>query len=145
MLGWLGCSPGLLLQTTVPGVVVTTATSSRGERMLHVLNPTGYVARVQVDVGDPTGPLNRPLVVPPRTGRMLGIGLELPTGGTIVSSNAEVAGLAANRIRFTPGLGDRTEVWLRTERSVTGGTTRTEGDLTVITGPADADLVVTLH
>ena len=74
---------------------------------------------------------------------MLGLGLELPSGETIVSSNAEVAELTNARIRFSPGLGERTEVWLRTDRRVTGPSTRTEGDLTVVTGPAGADLVVT--
>ena len=51
---------------------------------------------------------------------MLGLGLLLPGGGTIVSSNAEVAELAEDRIRFSPGLGGRTEVWLRTDRRVGG-------------------------
>ena len=143
MLGWLGSTPGLRLRTSVPGVVVTTGASPRGERMLHMLNPTGYPATVQVDVGDPTGLLDQPLVLPARTGRMLGLGLELPSGGTIVSSNAEIAELADAWIRFSPGLGERTEVWLRTDRRVTGPGTRTEGDLTVVTGPAGADLVVT--
>ena len=97
---------------------------------------------IQVDVDDPTGLLDQPLAVPARTGRMLGLGLRLPGGGTIVSSNAEVAELADDRFRFSPGLGDRTEVWLRTDRTVTGADTRTEGELTVVTGPAGADLVL---
>jgi beta-galactosidase len=143
MVGWLGSTPGLRLRTSVPGVVVSTGASPRGERMLHVLNPTGYPATLLVDVGDPTGLLDQPLVLPARTGRMLGLSLELPGGGTIVSSNAEVAELAGDRIRFSPGLGERTEVWLRTDRRVAGPGRRTEGDLTVLTGPAGADLVVT--
>ena len=81
LLGLLGCQPGLRLRTTVPGVVVTTGITSRGERMLHVLNPTPYAATVQVEAGDPSGLLDRPLLVPARTGRMLGLGLELPGGG----------------------------------------------------------------
>ena len=142
LLSRLGCSPGLRLRTSVPGVVVTTGVTPRGERMLHVLNPTGYAATVQVDVNDPTGLLDQPLAIPARTGRMLGLGLQLPGGGTIVSSNAEIAELADGRLRFSPGLGDRTEVWLRTDRTVTGADTRTEGELTVVTGPAGADLVI---
>lgn len=106
---WLGSSPGLRLRTSVPGVVVTTGASPAGARMLHVLNPTGYAATVRVHVGDPTGLLDRPLSVPPRTGRMLGLGLGLPGGGTIVSSNAEVTQVDEGGIRFSPGLGDRTE------------------------------------
>ena len=93
---------------------------------------------------DPTGLLNQLLAIPARTGRMLGLGLQLPGGGTIVSSNAEIAELADGRLRFSAGLGDRTEVWLRTNRTVTGADTRTEGELTVVTGPANADLVIEL-
>ena len=100
--------------------------------MLHLLNPTCYAATVHVDVGDPTGLLDRPLTLPARTGRMLGLGVELPGGGTIVSSNAEVAELADDRIRFSSGMGKRTEVWLRTERRVGGTDGRTEGDLTLL-------------
>ena len=123
----------------MPGVVVTTGVTPRGERMLHVLNPTGYAATIQVDVDDPTGLLNQPLAVPARTGAMLGLGLRLPGGGTIVSSNAEVAELAQDRIRFAPGLGRDTEVWLRTDRTVIA-TQPGRGRLTVITGPAGAAL-----
>ena len=142
LLDRLGCSPGLRLRTSVPGVVVTTGATPRGERMLHVLNPTGYAATIQVDVNDPTGLLDQRLAIPARTGRMLGLGLQLPGGGTIVSSNAEIAELADDRLRFSAGLGDRTEVWLRTDRTVTGADIRTDGELTVVTGPANADLVI---
>lgn len=142
LLDWLGSPPGLRLRTSVPGVVVTTTLTPRGERMLHLLNPTGYPATLQVDLGDPTGMLDQPLLLPARTGRMLGLGLELPGGGTIVSSNAEVAGVTGDRVRFSPGRGERTEVWLRTDRKVSGGATRTEHDLTVLTGPPGADLLV---
>jgi beta-galactosidase len=144
LLGWLGSPPALRLRNTVPGVVVTTGARPSGGRMVHVLNPTGYAATVQVDVGDPTGVLDRPLLLPARTGRMLALGLELPGGGTIVSSNAEVAELSHHRIRFAPGLGERTEVWLRTERTVRSRDTRIEGDLTLVSGPAGQDLVVEL-
>jgi beta-galactosidase len=142
LLGRLDCEPGLRLRTSVPGVVVTTGVTTRGERMLHVLNPTGYAATVQVDMSDPTGLLDQPLAIPARTGRMLGLGLRLPNGGAIVSSNAEIAELADGRLRFLAGLGDRTEVWLRTDHTVTGADVRTEGELTVVTGPAGADLAI---
>ncbi len=75
IVGWLGSAPGLRLRTSVPGVVVTTGVTPRGERMLHVLNPTGYAATIQVDIDDPTGLLSQPLAVPARTGAMLGLGL----------------------------------------------------------------------
>lgn len=132
--GWLGTTAGLALQTSVPGIVVTTTITPRGERLLHVLNPTGYAARVRVAVADPAGLLDRPLTVPARTGRMLGLGLELPGGGTIVSSNAEVTELGVDHVVFGPGLGAETVVWLRTDRTVrTSATTRVEGDVITIT------------
>ena len=143
IVGWLGSAPGLRLRTSVPGVVVTTGVTPRGERMLHVLNPTGYAATIQVDVDDPTGLLSQPLAVPARTGAMLGLGLQLPGGGTIVASNAEVAELAEDRLRFAPGLGRETQVWLRTDRTVIATQTRVEGELTVITGPAGDALDIT--
>ncbi len=144
LLAWLGTTAGLRLRTSVPGVVVTTGATPRGERILHVLNPTGYTAVVQVDVGDPTGLLDRPLLLPARTGRMLGLGLQLDNDTTIVSSNAELAAAHDDQLRFLPGLGERTEIWLRTDRPVSGGEVRRERELTVITGPATADLVIAL-
>lgn len=144
VLGWLGSAPGLRLRTSVSGVLVSSTRTPRGERLLHLVNPTGYPATVQVDVGDPTGLLDRPLTLPARTGRMLGLGLQLPGGGTIVSSNAEVAEVTPDRLRFSPGLGSRTEVWLRTDRRVSAPTVRRSGELTLVSGPAGADLVVAL-
>ncbi len=143
MLEHLGSPPGLRLRTTVPGVVVTTGRSPRGERMLHLLNPTGYASIVDVDVDDRTGLLNQPLLLPARTGRMLGLGLRLPGGGEIVSSNAEITAVDLDQLRFSPGLQNGTEVWLRTDRAVTNPRTRTEGNLTVVTAPPGEDLLVT--
>ncbi len=80
------------------------------------------VADVDAEIADDQ--LNQPLAVPARTSAMHGLGLRLPDGGTIVSSNAEVAEQAQDRIRFAPGPGRDTEVWLRTERTVIA--TRTE-------------------
>ena len=127
----------------MPGVVVTTAVSPRGERMLHVLNPTSYPATVEIDVDDPTGLHDRPLAVPPYTGRMLGLGLHLPGGETIVSSNAEVTAVTDNSVRFGSGLGRRTEVWLRSDRRVWGPEVRAVGGWTVVLGPPGGGLEVT--
>ena len=80
---------------------------------------------------DPLGPL----AVPPRTGRMLGLGLQLPGGATIVASNAEVTATTDDSVRFGPGLGERTEVWLRSDRRVWASEVRRVGDLTVAFGP----------
>ena len=55
---------------------------------------------------------------PARTGAMLVLVLQLPDRGTIVSSNAEVAELAKDRIRFDPGIGRVPEVsFVRTAQS----------------------------
>ena len=143
LLDWLGCRPGLRLRSTVPGVVVTTAVSPRDERMLHILNPTSYPATVEIDVYDPTGLHDRPLAVPPYTGRMLGLGLHLPGGETIMSSNAEVTAVTDNTVRFGSGLGRRTEVWLRSDRRVWGPEVRAVGELTVVLGPPGGGLEVT--
>ena len=88
LLSRLGCSPGLRLRTSVPGVVVTTGVTPRGERMLHVLNPTGYAATVQVDVHDPTGLLTSPWPFPP-----------VPVGCSVSDSNCRAAGRSC---RATP-------------------------------------------
>ncbi len=112
LLEWLGSPPGLRLRTDVPGVVATTSATPNGERLLHLINPTGYPATVAVEVGDPTGLLDRPLLLPARTGRMLGLGLRLPGGVRVVSSNAELTEISPDRVCFSPGLGARTEVWL---------------------------------
>ena len=47
----LGVQPGLALETDVRGVVVTSTASPGGDRLLHVLNPTGNDARVTVARG----------------------------------------------------------------------------------------------
>ena len=75
---------------------------------------------------------------------MLGLGLRLPGGGTIVSSNAEVTELAEDSVRFGSALGDRTEVWLRSDRRVWGREVRAAGDMTVVLGSPDGGLEVTL-
>ncbi|GAA1837563.1 beta-galactosidase [Microlunatus capsulatus] len=143
LLGWLGSPPGLALRTDVPGVLALTGARPGGGRLLHLLNPTGYAATVAVRVDGPPGLLDRPLRLPPRTGTMLALGLDLPGLGTVVASNAEVAAVEPDRVRFSPGLQDRTEVWLRTARPVEGPSVRTVDDLVVVTAPGGADLVVT--
>jgi beta-galactosidase len=143
LLGWLGSPPGLRLRSDVPGVLALTGARPGGGRLLHLLNPTGYPAAVEVDLDDLTGLLSTPLRLPARTGRMLALGLDLPGLATVVASNAEVAEVGPDRVRFSPGLQDRTEVWLRTARPVQAAEVRTVGDLVVVTGPADVDLLVT--
>ncbi|WP_151523833.1 beta-galactosidase [Serinicoccus kebangsaanensis] len=109
---WLGARRGLGLETDVPGVVVTTSGTPAGERMLHVLNPTGYAASVAVTPGDPTDLLERPLAVPPRTGAILALGLDLPCGVRLDSANAELTELCDDGFAVGPGLGRQTELWV---------------------------------
>ena len=65
----LGVTPGLRLASDIPGVVATTTRSPGGDRMLHLLNPTGFHAAVTVglDGADPAD-----LTVPAHTGHLLG-------------------------------------------------------------------------
>ncbi|SDS48321.1 beta-galactosidase [Friedmanniella luteola] len=142
LLTWLGSPPALRLRTDVPGVLALSGARPGGGRLLHLLNPTGYAATVRLDAGDPTGLLDQPLRLPPRTGWMLPLGLELPGLATVVASNAEVAEVGPDRVRFRPGLQDRTEVWLRTDRVVQASEVRTVDGSVVVSGPADADLLV---
>ena len=120
----LGCRPGLAMRSTVPGVLVLTGRTPRGERLLHLINPTGYSAQVRLEVGDPTGVLDRPLDLPARSGFILGIGLRLPGGGRLLSANAELQEVTSSGLRFGPTVQDHTEVWLETpdqrRRRVTG-------------------------
>ena len=98
---------------------MTTGVSPRGERMLHLLNPTGYPATVQVDVGDPTGLLDRPLLLPARTGGCSGSGSSCPAAARSSRATPRSPSWASDRIGVrTRASGERTEVWLRTDRHV---------------------------
>lgn len=44
----LGARPGLQLSTSVPGVVGTTTRTPDGQRLVHLLNPTGFDAALDV-------------------------------------------------------------------------------------------------
>ena len=75
----LGVSPGLALATDVPGVVVTSTASPLGDRMLHLLNPTGNARAVTVrEAGEPFG--GGVLHVPAHTGHFLPVGTDVPVG-----------------------------------------------------------------
>ena len=126
-----------------PGVVATTTDSPGGGRMLHLLNPTGYPAMVQVDMGDPTGLLDEPLLCPRRPAGCWGSGSSCPSARRwcrrmrrspswpTTGSGSLPAWASAPRCGCAPTAGSA------------GADARTEGDLTVVTGPAGADLVVT--
>jgi beta-galactosidase len=114
----LGARPGLRIDTSVGGVVATTTVSPSGDRLLHLLNPTGFAAEVRVSLdGLPLGE-GEPFLVPPRTGHMLALGLSMPWG-RIVNANAEILSLGERSLTIGPGLGVRTTVTLETDRRVT--------------------------
>ena len=85
-------------------MLALTGRTTRGERLVHLINPTGYPATVRIDADDPTGVLGTPLTVPARSGHVLGLGLRLPGGGTLVAANAELRDLRHDRLVFGPEL-----------------------------------------
>ena len=102
----LGAVPGLALESDVPGVVVTSTSSPLGDRMLHLLNPTGNVATVTVrEDGEPFG--GGVMLVPAHTGHFLPWGLTFPWG-RIVSSTAEVVGVEPDEVTFGAPVGGTT-------------------------------------
>ncbi len=146
LLDLLGARPGLALETSVPGVLALTGRTSRGERLLHLINPTGYPATIRCTPGDPTGLLDGPLLVPPRSGHLLGLGLRLPGGGTLVSANAELREVGADRLRFGPPLQEITEIRLATDRPIlSSGTVRAEGGHQVVRSVPGRSGELTLH
>jgi beta-galactosidase len=100
----LGVEAGLAVATDVPGVVVTSTTSPAGDRMLHVLNPTGNDARVTVrEAGEPFG--GGVLHVPAHTGHFLPWGLTTPWG-RIETSTAEVVSIGLDEVVFGRPVGE---------------------------------------
>ena len=100
----LGVEAGLAVAADVPGVVVTSTVSPGGDRMLHVLNPTGNDARVTVcEAGEPFG--GEVLHVPAHTGHLLPWGLTTPWG-RVESSTAEVVSLRPDEMVFGRPVGE---------------------------------------
>ncbi len=100
----LGVEAGLAVAADVPGVVVTSTVSPGGDRMLHVLNPTGNDARVTVcEAGEPFG--GGVLHVPAHTGHLLPWGLTTPWG-RVESSTAEVVSLRPDEMVFGRPVGE---------------------------------------
>lgn len=100
----LGVMPGLRLETQWPGVFATTTSTVEGERALHVINTSGAPATVTVAlVGTPIA-AGATLIVPPRSGHILPLGLEV-AGRRLDWATAEIAGVDNDgTIRFRPGL-----------------------------------------
>ena len=137
----LGVRPGLELVADVPGVVATTTGSPDGDRLLHLLNPTGY--RAQVRVG--SGGVSADYVVPAHTGHLLARGLTTPFG-RIESATSELTAMDAAGMTFAPSLApDGHEIRVRTDRHVTafGAHVRATGDgVVVISAESGSPLTV---
>jgi beta-galactosidase len=85
----LGVQPGLEFEPAVPGLLATTTATADGQRLLHLMNISGHpnTATFTLDGTKLFG--GRPLDVPPRSGWMLPLGLDVPLG-RIVEAAAEV-------------------------------------------------------
>lgn len=101
----LGVAPGLQLTTSVPGVVALTSRSPHGDRLLHLLNPTGYRAKVTVTLdGEALAPDG--WLVPERSGHLLALGL-WTEWGSIERATSEVLDIREASIDFAPSLDAR--------------------------------------
>lgn len=135
----LGVRPRLRLETDVPGVFGLTTVTDDDQRLLHLLNVTGYAPEVTVGWD---GAAVRRLRLPARTGVALPLNLVTPHG-VIETADAELTSVDERTLGFGPGLaGEESMVRFRGPlASADGGAVMVDGDLTVITGPGP----VTLH
>src|SRR4051794_783221 len=100
----LGVTPGLRLETQWPGVFATTTSTDDGQRALHVINTSGAPATVTVALDGTPIATGATLSVPPRSGHILPLGLEV-AGQRLDWATAEIAGIDPDgTIRFRPGL-----------------------------------------
>lgn len=100
----LGVTPGLRLETQWPGVFATTTSTDDGQRALHVINTSGAPATVTVALDGTPIAAGSTLSVPPRSGHILPLGLEV-AGRRLDWATAEIAGVDTDgTIRFRPGL-----------------------------------------
>ncbi|KQZ90230.1 hypothetical protein ASD62_13945 [Phycicoccus sp. Root563] len=146
----LGAAPGLEFSAAVPGIFATTSATADGERMLHLTNISGHDNPVTLTL-DGTMLGDGALVVPPRTGAFLALGLDTPVG-RVEWANAELIEVGDDRLVFGPPLGGRTTVVLDTvpgtEVVATAGPDEVavarDGDVRTFTAPAGSPLVLTL-
>ncbi|GAA4351794.1 beta-galactosidase [Angustibacter luteus] len=143
----LGVTPGVGLTADVPGVVATTSANADGERLLHLLNVSGYPAHVTVST-DPGADVSHELEVPARSGHWLALGLEVG-GARLAWADAELTEVGAGRLSLGPGLstrGDAVRAVLQSDRpvAVEGDSHQisTEGRQVVVTGD-DSPLTLT--
>ncbi len=132
----LGVRPGLVLDSAVPGVVATTTAAPDGDRLLHLLNPTGYRAQVRIGIGGTSADYS----VPARTGHLLALGLSLPFG-RIEQATSELTDFDDAGMTFAPSLApDGHRIRVRTDREVTsaGAHVRATRDGVVVTSRESA-------
>lgn len=97
----LGAAPGVSTSTPFPGVITTTTASRDGHRALHLINISGAAMPtvVRVDGEELFG--GEPLQVPPRSGWVLPLGLDVG-GVRLISGTGEVARVEDGAITFRP-------------------------------------------
>lgn len=99
----LGVTPGLRLETQWPGVFATTTSTDDGQRALHVINTSGAPATVTVALDGTPIAVGTTLQVPPRSGHILPLGLDV-AGRRLDWASAEIAGVDADgTVHFRPG------------------------------------------
>ncbi len=111
----LGVRRGLELTSSTPGVFATTTRDTAGNRLLHVINISGYRPEVTITVTGVDSELRlRPA---PHTGYLLPLGVELGQS-RLLWANAEVLDSSDGQVRFGPPAGDILEVeWDRPDPS----------------------------
>jgi beta-galactosidase len=103
----LGAEAGLSVRADVPGLLATTTATPDGERLLHLVNVTGYDTSVELSIDGQDLHDGVALVVPGHTGHLLPLGLRLPTTrvATVVWATAEITSVTPDSVAFGAGLG----------------------------------------
>ena len=140
----LGAVPGLTHDAEVPGLVATTTADADGERLLHLLNVLpGYpcTAALRLDGAPLFG--GRAIHLPPRSGRMLPLGLNLPAA-RLHWSTAEITGAGERWVSFAV-VQDEETVLLESDRQVTAdhGEIRRDGRRVTVTARHPGPLTLT--
>ena len=102
-----GAEPGLSVEASVPGLFATTTATADGQRLVHLINVTGYNTSVHLGLNGRDLHSGQALVVPGHTGHMLPLGLRLPGtfNTTVLWASAEITSVTSDLISFREGLG----------------------------------------
>jgi beta-galactosidase len=103
----LGVRRGLRLTTSTPGAFATTTRDGTGNRLLHLINISGYRPEVSITIAD--GDHELTLRPAPHTGYLLPLGVQLGQR-RLLWANAEVLDAPGDQPRFGPPAGDALEV-----------------------------------